>query len=98
MTLAKIGRSMKNRENMDASAPSGSRFLGLLRGGSRGFWLCCLGFRGRSGRGLASQRLGVDLGAGAGFLEPVDDHAIVGLQPFLDDHQAVLVRADLDPP
>ena len=78
MTLAKIGRSMKKRENMRVARPGRrARFRGpaaVAAGRGRGR-------RRAGGRGRGRPRgSGLTFGPGPGLLEAVDDHQVVGLE------------------
>src|SRR5262245_20456936 len=84
ITLAKIGRSMKN---LDSIAASGSRFLGRFFGGSRvdfagGGWLA----------------LRIDGQPRPGPLNSVDDYPIVGSDALFDDAVVAVGDAELHRP
>src|SRR5262245_27081500 len=72
-TAAKIGRSMKKCEMRMRRSASSIR----------------LGGRTRTLRGGRPLSLGGDLGAGACPHQAVDDDAVVGCEPFLDNPQSV---------
>src|SRR6266446_2698500 len=93
-TAAKIGRSMKKRENMIVSGP-----WSVVSGRSQKIVpLLTLDLRlltGRCGE-VFRGRLGLDLDAGADALLAADDDPFPRLQAAVDHASAVLERADLD--